>query len=407
MYVAIIKIFTGDIISPVIGMAFIPLIARIYSPSDFGGFQFYVTWAMIFAPVCNFSLGNVLLAQKDRDNYSQIMGLFFLSSSLGTLFSVLTLLVYSEFFIVSLKDDFAIFLFPIMMVGVNYYYISRYIILSEGEYSASSKLQILNSFLNGVLKVLLGTFNSCLTALMFSLVLANSISSKIVQRSKVRLNLNFYTGIKSGSYISTFLKHKDITVYMTASQFLMIVINWHLILIAPIFTNMQELGYFSLAHSTVNTAVYPFIDSLTNYCIREQSRLHHSDSRTIIRIVLLGFILAFIVVVVLIVFGLALYGYLFGSEWLNSYDYAIVASIPAVLGLVVTPFTKCLGAVLEKNKLLLKFDVLILVALLFGISCAYTMGFNFMMLVQLSTLIFSVGLSGKAVVVFCIWRKIV
>jgi O-antigen/teichoic acid export membrane protein len=354
--------FSGNIAVQVIALLIMPIVTRLYSPTELGLYQFITTAALIVSPFIALSLNQAVVKETDLKKRTELFSvattLIFISSVLFlALFTISALFYESEHSITVWHYG----LFFCIVSLSSFFGLVNALMLNQNKYGLYTKSSIVQSLSSNISKVVLGLFSSSSYSLLLSLCIGASLSIYYAIRS----NLNFKLTRHSVAVVKNVLKkNKGFTLFFTFSTFIGIFINWHIVLVAPLFGSMSEIGLLALALMITRTPMYPFLNSIKNYCYAEVVKKVNNNegyAKFVILLAFVGLSISAVATLIFYIFGKDFIEWVFGAGWGGASHYAFILSFAMISSFVLTPYFFSIANIREYQSHILKIDVIIAV----------------------------------------------
>ena len=371
------KLFSATLIVQAVSFLLMPIITRLYSPVEFGIYQFVVSFSLIVSPLITLSLGHAIIKVQDECFIDKVIQVSFWLSIYFS-FTLSLIFIPFVFFLDSVKLSFwhSIALF-FLLLGGGIFNLQKFLLLRSNAYGKYSILTIYLSIINNISKIALGLYSSTSLSLILSLVLGNFLSVFILRRSKNLVNLFIFERPTLHDCVFVFNRFKSFCLGLTSNKLIEIALNWHLLIIAPFFGSSSDMGVLALAFSVINTPLYPFLDSITNYGYSEATKNIRKGEKylgILVKISILGLLISFLSTATILLFGEFLFSVVFGNDWSEASIFASLLIFPVACSFVFFPMYRILANLHELHIYLFSLDCLFLVlisvtlifALIFG-----------------------------------------
>lgn len=337
---SILILVGGRILAQSLPILTMPLLTRLYSPSDFGAFSVYVTIVAIFSMISN---GRYCLAILLPDKGIDAQRLVVISSVL----SLLTSLVFT--IIIILKGDyiFSLLNVPVLngykiFIGLSVLFIALYealyyYALRNKRYRLIAKNIAIQSFIMVGIRIFCGYRGFSELGLIIS-YLIGYIIAYLIFLFFVRIDLRtIVKGIKWGNLLSKYIKFPRFSLFADllnslAEMFPNIGINM-------IFGN-ENGGYLAMSDKVLGSPVWLVISSVGDVFKQEASEQYRTKgsctnifketSRDLFLLGIIPFLLIFILAPLAIPFFL-------GIEWLVVGDFIRIFCIMFFAKFIVIP----------------------------------------------------------------------
>lgn len=369
-YRGLFTFFSGNVVVQMIALLVMPIVTRLYNPAELGIYQFITTIALIFSPFVAFSLNHALVKEVNEERRNQ---LFYGSLTIISISSiVLTLLFGVVYKNIDLNFEISyvhfILLFLTFLLSA-FFAITQGLNLSENEYGRYTKSTIIQSLSGNASKVILGFYSSTASSLLLAIALGSFLAAIYNIKTFFKAKL-LCSSIKSA--FKELVLNKKFTLYFTLSEFIGIFLNWHIVLLAPLFGSLTEIGLLALALMITRTPMYPFLMSISNYCYAELVKKMSNNESVKKLVFIISIIGAFISLgssFILFVFGEDLIGFVFGSSWGDATQYAFWLSISMITAFVLYPIYYSISNIKGYQDKLLYMDMVMIFVSAFIVFC--------------------------------------
>ena len=366
-------LLSSAVFAQVLSIILLPILTRLYSPSEFGLFTAFLSYCSMFGMFLFFSSEMSIVQTKNKIQleraFALILGIFFTSS---ILLSVSIIVELSLFYFIGFDRLFEIKSFVIVGIlfsGLNVI-VNQFVTL-QGLFAIYAKTQVVFVVLRFLLSVLLYYLGFGLEGLILGYLVPTFLVTVYIaiaaQLTKVRVNFN------KSEILYTAKKYKDLLIYNTPSNFInILIVNFPIFFILKQF-GPEAAGYFGLAFRIVMLPI-----SLSNKAIGQvffkalvgnKKRNVNNFNFIVKNIVLLSCSFPFFIIFYF--WGGDIFSMIFGAEWAESGRY-VSTIIPYVfLSFVVSPLSYYF-VVYKKSKFLSTISLLFLLILLMS-----TYGTNF------------------------------
>jgi len=365
-----LTLFSGTIVSSLIPLIFAPIIARLFTPEEFGVYAVVYSLIAIFQSVASLRYETaVLLPEKDEDS-ATLVSLSFVVS-IFTSVVVLLLICISVFFLSDFYESNGIlsliFFVPFGAWIVSFhkpinYWLSRfkkYKIVAIGKTFQGFVIAIFSVFL-GWLSVKDGLVYSYLigwflyVVLMITLSLKNTDLGKLLtfKAEKLKRVATDYKEFPKLNAFPTFLND-------LASQLSVLLITY--------FYSMEQIGYFTFSRQYAFVPLSLISLSVGNvYFQRIVAKKNTSKSikGEFKRLLIVLSSIGFVAISVILIAGPEIFEFIFGSRWKYSGELTQVLIFSFVVKFIVSALSSLLPA-LKELKLAVYFPIVY-----FGLMCS-------------------------------------
>lgn len=396
---------TGNISIQIISFFLVPIIARIYGPSQFGSYQLISTIVLISSPLVGLSLFQILIKEKRPEIHLKLFSTSITFSFINPLIVIIISLLYLHYVTDEIKFGFVEIIILYLILSTNSLqtnYQSRQ--LSNSDYKNYTLSNIIQSIGSNGSKILLGLFSGSYQVLLASNILGYVFSILHITKTRnYRLKLN---SLKESYRIAT--ENKQFTLYFTLSSLLGIFNSWYLILVAPLFVGVMHIGLFSLAQTLIQVPLYPILKSVSNFTYNEYSKDRVNNSRynnSFWAIQVIGFLVLIVGFFILDNFGSEILIFLFGDKWDGADEYAKLLIIPMSFNFLLGPFYNTIANSYNLNHKLTYVDILIMASSIVGVSIFKYLGLPFYSLVKFYVILNSFSYILKFYLIYLTYSK--
>lgn len=349
----VLTLMTGTSVAQAIPIAISPFLTRIYGPDDFGLYALYTGVALVLAV---FATGRyelaIMLPEKEEDaaelmKFSSIITIFI---SLITFFIILIL---SEELSILLGNESIytwLFFLPITILFSGIYQILNYWFNRRKKFTILAKNRVLQNLITGAGQLLFSTRG---IGLLFGSIFGQFISliflmrKLLNERLKCFYEFNFSRMIRLGKRYINFPKYDVPTTALNvaASQ----APN---ILFATFFT-AQSAGFFFLTQRVLQMPISLISNSILDVFKEEASKTYRETGQCKDIFVKTAKWLSFISIIpslLMFFFVEDLFGFFFGSEWVEAGLYAKILIPSLAFRFIVSPLS-FMVYIAEKQKI--------------------------------------------------------
>ncbi len=360
----IITLMSGTIIAQIVTFAFIPILTRLYTPSEFGVYALFFSVVSILGLVSSLKYDQaIMLPKSDKDAQSLVFLSMMLTLGMVLLVSIGLFLFYD--FFVDYFDGLShvIWMIPIGILLMGLFQIFSAYSSRQQFYKKQATVRVANSFtLVGIQSIskyafkfdglILGKLTA--DAVSVFLLLKYHLKKQTLQlqslsRRRLRANVKRY---------DHFPKYQSFTVFLNAiSQSIPI-------LFLASFYSAEIAGFYSLTYRVLHVPA-GLIGSSTREVYYQKASKLHAAGEDIFNLYLkttLGLLKIFILpFFTILFFGEYLFDFVFGDEWGMSGTFAQILIIWYLFGFINVPSIVTFSILnLQKVQMQLEFISLIL-----------------------------------------------
>jgi O-antigen/teichoic acid export membrane protein len=324
---------SGSVVAQMIGIAFSPVITRLYGPEAFGILGVFLASTAIIATVSSLTYQiAIVLPEKDEDAKSIAVLSFFIAAVLASVLALILFLFRKPLISLLHLEEISsfIFLIPVFILFAACHKIIEQWIIRKGEFKKKAKVGIAQALIvhstksgfglmhpGALILITISTFGHLLHAFMLSRTLSKKIFSFKYFKNAAWLR---YSRIKEVA-----LRYVDFPAYRAPQALLgAFTKNLPMIIIAsffgPVYAGFYGLGQKIIKHpagiisDSVGKVFYPWISNAFN----EGKNIKLLLTKATLSLAGVG-IIPFGAI---ILFGPLLFGFIFGNEWVDAGEYS-------------------------------------------------------------------------------------
>ncbi len=343
---------TGTAVAQFLGVAFSPLITRLYGPEAFGLFGMFMALVSILAPVAALSYPiAIVLPERDEDAKMLIRLSVYISLGIASV-AGLALLAGGSWML-DLLDARAIaafkFLIPLNILFAAWMQIAQQWVVRKKQFKTSAKAAVAQAALENGAKTGIGFYHPLSAVLIIVSTLGYVFHVAFLYFSQTKQqnppgDRNTSEGNKpageKGTLKSIAKSYRDFPLFRAPQVFINSISQGLPVLMLAAFFGPAAAGFYALGNkilkmpsvligNSVHTVFYPKIAETAN----KGQNLCKPILRTTLYMAITG-IWPFAIV---LVFGPWLFGFIFGSEWIQAGEYARWISLWAFFAFLNRP----------------------------------------------------------------------
>lgn len=338
-------LISGAVLAQIIPLIIAPIIAKIYSPKEFGLYAIFTSISGILILISNLKYDSSIVLAEDYDEMNKLISLAFIISNVFFVVSSLFILCFfnnKSFYVLILINTYLLSLKSILLNWSN----------REKLYKVYAKYNVINQLSITFFTLLVG-FNNVFkfNGLILGTLIGNFISILyILFKFKQRKTFKFF--FDKEVLIKIAIKYKQFPLYNILSS-VTSTINYQIpIYLLRIFFGEEATGYYSFMTKYIMIPIgfisgaigQVFYKKITS--IREEFKCMNFEIRKLINIIGKIFIIP---IIILLLFGRNIFLIIFGTSWEISGIIAQIMSISAMSILIIEPITYVF-IVLKKQK---------------------------------------------------------
>lgn len=377
---ALAKLISGSVVSQVIPIMLMPILTRIYSPDQFGGFTIYISIVTLVTIVSSLRYEQALLIETSKGDLGAVYSLSEVALFLVSLISFMLgcVLLYINNTVDVLLCSVAILFSALQQLNL--------VLLNRLEmFGDIAKTRIILSTSIVVGQVLLG-----LLEIDQGLMLGYIISHMIAFLTMPSIIKGYtFSKFTRQDLCRVFLRHRDLAIYSMPAALMNTASTQIPVMMIGNFYGSAVAGQYGLSNRMVNVPLSVLGSSVGQYY---SSRIANSKNDTVevvktskstIKKLTFSGAMLFIPLVIISPW---LFPILFGEDWLMAGNYTSLLSVWYFSVFVISPISSVV-TIFERHKQYLVFNVLLLLTRLLVFPACSSLG----MPAQESIFIFSVS----------------
>jgi O-antigen/teichoic acid export membrane protein len=346
----------ATVLSQGIGVLFMPVLARLYTPGSFGILTSFTAVSTIIGHLANGKYAQAIVVPKN-DSDANILYLICkkITLYLGILsiFIIAFLLIFGIFKI----DKLWLIFIPFVLVSgsfleINTFYLTRIKFFKRIAISkiSQSSINIISSLIFGIFSL----FNQ------FGLILGvifGQIASVIVTRISLFKNSNSTSlNISKSVFFDTIKKYKAYSIFGIPGAFVDSIAQQLPVYFLIFFFDNGTIGQYGLATRVVQIPGILIANSINNVIYQKFSELNSYDKPLKPLLIRTSLNIAKIILIPMIIFAIfspLLFPIIFGNQWTESGKYARILFLIYTIRTIVSPITTIFTV---KNKLNISFS---------------------------------------------------
>jgi O-antigen/teichoic acid export membrane protein len=343
------QIGSGTLIAQLISFAFLPIISTIYTPPEYGKFNFILSLSILALPLATLRMETSLLLEPNNDevrrtfNLAIKSGLFF-----GTVTSpVIFLLLYKIKGLVFYDAiEFSIYFFLILISQILMVMLIQ-LNIRNSKYAQVGASGIVQNLVIGVSQVLLSKIKPSggLLALGFILGKFFGVIPLLKSLKMLRISPHFQTSTQKNSIKQKIHQNKYL---ITSSLFDNATSTFPVLMVGTLF-GLQYSGYVGLAQIILTVPITLVAGSIGSVVLGEFSQLNRKSLEPAqnIKLFFIHFFKPLVAAaiffsVITILFGAQVFELVLGTRWSDSATLIQLIAIPLSINFMWLPFSSYL-----------------------------------------------------------------
>ncbi len=360
----------GTLLAQIVNFAALPIITRLYSPSDFGVFALFTAIAALVAVFTSLKYEHAIIAATTNEEAENCVRLVFVISI--TVASVLLLVSLSLHLSSYVSDERFILLAIssiVMSVVTAWYQALYYMNNRQSMYMGMTRGRVYAALVASVFSITYGYTVTSYEGLMIASVLGVTANFAYLKLFGYKLPiLDILSNRKK--IIQASFDHSRFPKYLIVSTFVgEFGRQLNTFVFSKYFGSIAtgSLGLHNKVVSIPSALIGNAVGDVFKRDASEQLRLSGNCKKLFLKTSLILSIIAFVPTIILILFGPGLFVFVFGDEWRLAGEFSQILSVVFFLGFIVSPISTLIY--LEKNQ---KYDLYIQLFLILILAITMT-----------------------------------
>jgi len=378
--VQIATLMSGTLLAQVVMLGFIPILTRLYTPSEFGHYSLFLSIASMFSMVSSWRYDQaIMLPKSDRD----AQALVFLSMiiTLGTaLVTGGVLLIFYDFFWDYFGHQaYLLWLLPVAVLILGLIQIFDAYSTRRQFYKKIATTKVSSALISVSWQSLTRYFGG-VNGLVVGKLIAEGVSLGMLLRFHLKKQTLQLKNFSKRRIQANMKRHEDFPKYQSSATLLNAFSqNMPILLFSSLFSP-AVVGYYTLTYRVLQAPVM-LIAGTTRSVFYQRASQRYANKEGFYSLYVkttLGLIKLFAVpLVVVMLFGEELFVFAFGEQWASS---GMIAQMTIVMFLFsfISPPSVVSFNILNLQKVYLKFQVAVLLMRMAGIYLGYHFYGSFM-----------------------------
>ena len=336
-------LISGTAIGQVIPVITAPIVTRIYTPQDYGLFGIFLLLSSVIGVVTTMQIENAIMIEKDDLAANSVLQLCIFLSIVASVFSLLLMLLFHTAIIRYFKTpELTIYLYllplTVLMTGITNSlsaWGNRLLM-----YKSISMQRIITAIVTPVTSIIVGLLFKSVAGLFLGMLLGQFIGVMLLSRAY--LAAAKYAVIPLREMLRTFKRHSAFPKFNFPSEFINLVIAQFPAFILGRFYSIASVGHYNLSNRMLSMPTM-FISQAVGEVFKKRASMEfHSTGNCLGTFKRTFFTLALISIfpfLLIFLFGPALFGFVFGKQWIEAGTFTRIMVIMFFLRFTVSPLT--------------------------------------------------------------------
>lgn len=357
-------LFSGNSLAILLPFLLAPLIARLYTPEDFAGFELFLKLLMLVSLLGSLRFEQAIIIPKDEAESKVLVRLCFKILIVVSCISALISFTLNDWIGDVLNNDdlpYLLYILPVAVLIYGSYNILIQIMVRFRKYKVLASNKILAAGSNNILKYFLGLIRNSSLGLVTGQIVGTLIPALIMLRTKASRNFLFQKEPASISERSLIKKYKDFPLVNSTHVFVDEASRALLFFGIAYYFQDVVLGLFAFTFRYLRVPIQVMGTSLAQVLNERMARMHSDNqiltsvvAKTIIYLGLIGIIPFGI----LYFYGEPIFTFVFSDAWSTAGYYAEILTPWLYLTFMVSPMSM-LPIIVNKQKIYLLINALL------------------------------------------------
>ena len=333
----------GNISAQIINILTLPIITRLYSPTDIGSLKIFIEVLAVYTILISFRVERVVMLPKHKEDASNLASFVFSCGILSAL--TLTLVTFLAVIFDLIPDDFIIwsYLLPITSFILVTAYAFQQLSQRTENFMHSGLSEVVNRSTNSFISIFAGLLNFGGIALGFAVLSGAFTKTLTFYKFLYIINLRFFESLKNGVGLIKKAGYQKILGSIMISEIMLAITT-----LAPLWYisykwGGEYLGHFSLVLATLVLPTTLIGRAIGQVYFQRASSLISSDKN--FRQLFLSnfkFLTLFTIPITVVVYFFAdyLYPLIFGEQWILAGTIAKYYVFATAFGWISIPLEK-------------------------------------------------------------------
>ncbi len=366
----ILKMFSGAIVSQIIVVIGSLILARLYSPEQFGELSLFISIVSILSILATVRYENTLIIIKQNYLIKYMLGFLYISSSLFILGLFLVLLSLSSDTLIYLKiDDFYPYI-PIAILIYALFQISTNLNVREKNFFTIAKSKVLMAFIALSIQIFFYYLNFEL-GLIYGYILGYFMALFILYKN---ISNPFSSHINKIKIVSLLKRYSYFVKHALPADFINNLASNITPILIVVWFDMKIAGLYFLGYRIVNLPLQLISVSVGKVYFQKASYIYNTNKSLLYnftkRIVTILFSIIIIPLLLLFFYSDSLIGFVLGDDWTEAGVYVSILTIMFLFRTMFSPIST-IAEISKKVYITLYFSIFILFSTISSLYIGY------------------------------------
>lgn len=344
----------ATVLSQGIGVLFMPVLARLYTPGSFGILTSFTAVSTIIGHLANGKYAQAIVVPK---NDSEANILYLICKKITLYLGIFSILIIAFLFIFGIfkLDKLWLIFIPFVLVSGSFLEINTFYLTRIKLFKKIAISKILQSSINIISSLIFGIFSIFNQFGLILGVLFGQIASVLVTRISLFKN-STSLNISKSVFFDTINKYKAYSIFGIPGAFVDSIAQQLPVYFLIFFFDNGTIGQYGLATRVVQVPGILIANSINNVIFQKFSELNSFEKPLKPLLIRTSINIAKIILIPMIIFAIfspLLFPIIFGNQWTESGKYARILFLIYTIRTIVSPITTIFTV---KNKLNISFS---------------------------------------------------
>jgi O-antigen/teichoic acid export membrane protein len=357
----VFAIFSGTSIAQCISLVIAPVLSRIYSPADYGIFAIFSAIVSIIAVVAAGKYEPAIMLPENDDDAVNIVGLSVIVVLIVTVLSFVGVSIFHIIFSLFLKKQKLLWIFfiPPTVLMVSVYQILGYWTNRKKRYNHLSVSRICVSLVTSAGSIGMGWLCFGSIGLILGYLIGHCVATFLLFLLNIKKDYRQIKYFSKNKMARMVIIYKDFPLFLLPTSLLDVFSNQLPIFIFNNLFSASIVGLYSFSNKVLNAPMSLIGGAIGQVFFQRFSEfiknLHYAKA-LLVKTWILLFIIGFIPLAIIFLFGETIFRFVFGEKWSQAGNIASILAPMWFINFVVSPTTSAY-LTLRKQKIILVFGV--------------------------------------------------
>lgn len=346
----VLTTMSGTVISQIIPIIIIPVLTRLYSPSDFGTLSLYVALATICSVMATARYEVAIMLPKSDSGAINLVALSIVIAASIALFFLAVICVFHKQLANMIGNPLInpwLFAIPITVFFTGVFQTLNFWSNRKKQFSRVAIAKIYQGFSLSVFQLGLSSKKTAHLGLILGYILGLVVATASLFRSVWKADFKLVRHISKKRMFVYLLKYKNFPIYsLWGALFDSAAVQMPIFMLSK-FYNSDLTGIFSLTFRALNLPMVLVAASIAQVLFQKISYLNNTNPESLYNLIIKTFLillgLSFPLLIIIFFWGSTLFSLVFGQEWALSGQYASVIVFAIVMRFSISPLSSVLA----------------------------------------------------------------